>query len=116
LRPRAGRPQLKGDPFDSGIACERSPALVHNRGCLYSAVLPTCAFEEIAIVRAHKKMGFVSGDAVPLDIAGQVYESVRNAIIYYAGIHYEGSGHREWVHSVERRTHIAGRIRQGRRS
>ena len=31
---------------------------------LYSAALPTCAFEEIAIVRAHKEMGFVSREAV----------------------------------------------------
>ena len=38
---------------------------------------------------------------VPLDISGRVYESVRNAIIYYAGVHYERSGHLEWVHSVD---------------
>ena len=38
---------------------------------------------------------------VPLDIARQVYESVRNAIIYYAGVHYERSGHLEFVHSVD---------------
>jgi hypothetical protein len=38
---------------------------------------------------------------VPLDISRQVYESVRNAIIYYAGVHYERSGHLEWVHSVD---------------
>jgi hypothetical protein len=31
---------------------------------LYSAALPTCAFEEIAIIRAHKEVGFVSGGAV----------------------------------------------------
>ncbi len=31
---------------------------------LYSAVLPTCAFEEIAIVRAHKEVAFVSREAV----------------------------------------------------
>jgi len=36
----------------------------------------------------------------PLDISQQVFESVRNAIIYYAGIHYEGKGHLEFVHSV----------------
>ena len=38
---------------------------------------------------------------VPLDIARQVFESVRNAIIYYAGVHYERSGHLEFVHSVD---------------
>jgi DinB family protein len=38
---------------------------------------------------------------VPLDIAGGVYESVRNAIIYFAGVHYERNGHLEWVHSVD---------------
>ncbi len=38
---------------------------------------------------------------VPLDISRRVYESVRNAIIYYAGVHYEGSGHLEFVHSVD---------------
>src|SRR2546430_13205207 len=38
---------------------------------------------------------------VPLDLSRQVYESVRNAIIYYAGVHYERSGHLELVHSVD---------------
>jgi len=38
---------------------------------------------------------------VPLDIARGVYESVRNAIIYFAGMHYERNGHLEWVHSVD---------------
>lgn len=38
---------------------------------------------------------------VPLDLSGRVYESVRNAIIYYAGVHYERSGDLEFVHSVD---------------
>jgi DinB superfamily len=38
---------------------------------------------------------------VPLDISRHVYESVRNAIIYYAGRHYERSGHLEFVHNVD---------------
>jgi len=38
---------------------------------------------------------------VPLDISRRVYESVRNATIYYAGVHYERSGHLEFVHSVD---------------
>ena len=37
---------------------------------------------------------------VPLDISRRVYESVRNAIIYYAGRYYEQKGHLEFVHSV----------------
>ncbi len=37
---------------------------------------------------------------VPLDLSRRVYESVRNAIIYYAGVHYERHGHLEFVHSV----------------
>jgi hypothetical protein len=37
---------------------------------------------------------------VPLDISRQVYESVRNAIIYYAGRYYEEKGQLEFVHSV----------------
>ena len=37
---------------------------------------------------------------VPLDISRGVYESVRNAIIYYAGLYYERKGHLEFVHSV----------------
>ena len=37
---------------------------------------------------------------VPLDLSHHVYESVRNAIIYYAGLHYEKDGHLEFVHSV----------------
>jgi hypothetical protein len=38
---------------------------------------------------------------VPLDISRQVYEAARNAIIYHAGVHYERSGHLEFVHSVD---------------
>lgn len=38
---------------------------------------------------------------VPLEIARRVYEAVRNAIIYHAGVHYERNGHLEWVHSVD---------------
>ena len=38
---------------------------------------------------------------VPLDLSRQIYESVRNAIIYYVGVHYERSGHLEFVHSVD---------------
>jgi DinB family protein len=37
---------------------------------------------------------------VPLAISRRVYESVRNAIIYYAGMHYERKGDLEFVHSV----------------
>jgi len=38
---------------------------------------------------------------VPLEVSRHVFESVRNAIIYYAGEHYERSGHLEFVHSVD---------------
>jgi DinB family protein len=37
---------------------------------------------------------------VPLDISRRVYESVRNAIIYYGTLYYEQKGHFEFVHSV----------------
>jgi hypothetical protein len=37
---------------------------------------------------------------VPLDLSRRVYESVRNAIIYYAGMYYEQKGELEFVHSV----------------
>jgi hypothetical protein len=37
---------------------------------------------------------------LPLDVSRRVYESVRSAIIYYAGMHYEQKGHLEFVHSV----------------
>jgi hypothetical protein len=37
---------------------------------------------------------------VPLDLSRRIYESIRNAIIYYAGVHYESKGHLEFVHSV----------------
>ena len=37
---------------------------------------------------------------VPLDISCRVYESVRNAVIYYAKLYYEAKGHLEFVHSV----------------
>jgi hypothetical protein len=38
---------------------------------------------------------------VPLAVARQVFVAVREAIIYYAGVHYERNGHREFVHSVD---------------
>ena len=36
---------------------------------------------------------------VPLSLSRPIFESVRNAIIYYAGLHYEKNGHLEFVHS-----------------
>jgi hypothetical protein len=39
-------------------------------------------------------------DRVPLDISRRVYESVRDAIIYHARMHYEEKGQLEFVHSV----------------
>ena len=36
----------------------------------------------------------------PLALSRPVYESVRNTIIHYAGLHYEAKGHLEFVHSV----------------
>jgi hypothetical protein len=38
---------------------------------------------------------------VPLEISRRIYESVRNAIIYYAGMYYESKGRLEFVHSVD---------------
>lgn len=37
---------------------------------------------------------------VPLDMSCRVYESARNAVIYYAGLYYEQKGHLEFVHSA----------------
>jgi hypothetical protein len=37
---------------------------------------------------------------VPLALARNVYDAVRNAIVYYAGLHYEKSDQLEFVHSV----------------
>src|SRR5262245_51677428 len=37
---------------------------------------------------------------VPLELSRHVYESVRRAVIYYAGQYYETDGHLEFVHSV----------------
>ena len=39
-------------------------------------------------------------DNVPLELSRQVYQSARNATIYYARLHYENKGHLEFVHSV----------------
>jgi hypothetical protein len=36
----------------------------------------------------------------PLEMARRIYESVRSAMIYYAGLHYEQHGHLEFVHST----------------
>ena len=38
---------------------------------------------------------------VPLEISRRIYESVRSAIIYYAGVYYESKGGLEFVHSVD---------------
>ena len=38
--------------------------------------------------------------SVPLELSRRVYESVRAALIYYAGLHFEKNGHLEFVHSV----------------
>lgn len=35
----------------------------------------------------------------PLELSRSIFESVRNAVIYYAESHYESSGHLEFVHS-----------------
>lgn len=37
---------------------------------------------------------------VPLELSRRIYEAARTAVIYYAGLHYETDGHREFVHSV----------------
>lgn len=37
---------------------------------------------------------------VPLELSHRIYESVRAAIIYYAGLYYEPKGQLEFVHSV----------------
>ncbi len=37
---------------------------------------------------------------VPLDLSCKIYQSVREAIIYYAGRYYDEKGHLEFVHSV----------------
>jgi DinB family protein len=37
---------------------------------------------------------------VPLALSRHVYEAVRNALIYHAGLHYERHGGLEFVHSV----------------
>jgi hypothetical protein len=39
-------------------------------------------------------------DRLPLDISRAVYHSVREAIIYYAGLYCEEKGELEFVHSV----------------
>lgn len=37
---------------------------------------------------------------IPLELSRGVYESVRNAMIHHAYLHYEKDGHLEFVHSV----------------
>lgn len=37
--------------------------------------------------------------AVPVELSKQTYASVRNGIIHYARLHYDSSGHLEFVHS-----------------
>lgn len=37
--------------------------------------------------------------ALPLELSRDIYESVRNAVIHYAELHYAANGHLEFVHS-----------------
>jgi hypothetical protein len=37
--------------------------------------------------------------SLPLTLSRQVYLAARNAVTYYAGVHYEKNGHLEWIHS-----------------
>ncbi|HUF51273.1 MAG TPA: DinB family protein [Longimicrobiales bacterium] len=37
--------------------------------------------------------------AMPLDLSRDLYSSARAGIRYLAGVHYETSGHLEWIHS-----------------
>lgn len=37
---------------------------------------------------------------LPLDLSRNIYDAVRNGIIYQARLHYERDGHREFVHSA----------------
>ena len=37
----------------------------------------------------------------PLAMMRPIYESLRNANIYYTRLHYTAKGHLEWVHSVD---------------
>jgi hypothetical protein len=37
---------------------------------------------------------------LPLELSRRIYEPIRSAIIYYAGLHYEAKGRLEFVHSV----------------
>ena len=36
---------------------------------------------------------------VPLELSARIYSSVRDGIIYHARLHYEASGHLEFVHN-----------------
>lgn len=36
---------------------------------------------------------------MPLDVSRDLYSSTRAGIRYLAGVHYETSGHLEWIHS-----------------
>ncbi len=38
---------------------------------------------------------------LPLDISRRVYQSVREAVIYYTRLYYREKGHLEYVHSVD---------------
>lgn len=38
-------------------------------------------------------------DNLPLELSKHIYSSVRDGIIYYARLHYEGNAHLEFVHS-----------------
>ena len=42
----------------------------------------------------------LSYSELPLEMPRRIYESVREAMIYYAGLHYEKNGHLEFVHSM----------------
>lgn len=78
---------------------------------LHLADSETVLFERICRVLSEPKQELKVADqdawaagldyaSVPLELYRDVYESVRNAVIYYANKYYEPKGHREFVHSV----------------
>jgi hypothetical protein len=59
-----------------------------------------CSLDQRDLERTHDWATGLDYAQRPLALSARVYESARNAIIYYAGTSYEQQGHLEWVHSV----------------
>src|SRR5688572_26329295 len=100
--------ELKDDELDRTYAAGKWSVryLLHHLAdaetVLYDRVRRTIS-EPRQVLWVFDKNAFAKGldySTVPLEMSRAIFKSVRAGNIYYARLHYEKNGHREFVHSV----------------